>query len=72
LVGGTVLLPALISAGIIAAIIIAILIGLMLAGGGAVAATTAFAATNITSVENNPLYKPQTVSGDNPLYGMPQ
>jgi hypothetical protein len=40
----------------------------MLAGGGAVAATSAFAVTNLTSVENNPLYKPQTVSGDNPLY----
>jgi len=67
--GGVNIVAAAISAGIIAAIIIAILIGLMLAGGGAVAATTAFAATNITSVANNPLYRPAASAGENPLYG---
>jgi len=71
-IAGVNIVAAAISAGIIAAIIIAILIGLMLAGGGAVAATTAFAATNITSVANNPLYRPAGGSGDNPLYGQQQ
>jgi len=68
LVGGTKLVAAVLSAGIIAAIIIAALIGLMLAGGGALAATTALGATNITSVSQNPLYQPAGDDGTNPLY----
>jgi len=72
IVAGAGLLAPLLTAGIIAAIIIAVLFGLMLAGGGAVAATNAFATENLTSVHNNPLYKPSAVNAENPLYGMPQ
>jgi len=69
LVGGVNVVAAVISAGIIAAIIAAALLGVLLAGGGAIAGSSAMAASNVTSVANNPLYTPATEMGNNPLYG---
>jgi len=69
LIGGTKLV-AILSAGIIAAIAVAALAAVVLAGGGGAAATSAFGATNITSVAQNPLYTPATADGTNPLFGL--
>jgi len=68
LVGGTEILPAVIAAGIIAAIIVLALLGLFLLGGGAFAAASAMAGTNMTSVMNNPIYAPNGAEAANPLY----
>jgi len=67
--GDDVVVAAAVSAAIIAAIIAAALLGVVLAGGGAIAGVSSMAATNVTSVSNNPLYTAATESGNNPLFG---
>jgi hypothetical protein len=68
IIGGAILAP-VIAAGIIAAIIILALLGLFLLGGGAFAAASAMAGSNMTSVMNNPIYAGQGTDANNPLYG---
>jgi hypothetical protein len=53
---------------VVGIIVAAILAGAMI-GGGTYAAATTFAAEPTNDIQNNPLYQPQGLDAQNPLYG---